>query len=88
MNLLAAGLAQRLFHYPPEARGERSAARFIEVGGALLRSASLVKGGTSKKRLSPHLHKVPTWSNKVSPRTFQTTLYAHTKSLLPLPRNS
>jgi hypothetical protein len=30
------------------------------------------RGGTSKKRPSPHLHKVPTRSNKVSPRTFQT----------------
>jgi hypothetical protein len=35
MNLVASGLAQRLFHYPPEARGKRSAARFREVGGAL-----------------------------------------------------
>jgi hypothetical protein len=25
----------RLFHYPPEAYGERSTARFLEVGGAL-----------------------------------------------------
>jgi hypothetical protein len=32
------------------------------------------KGGTSKKRPSPHLHKVPTRSNKVSPRTFQMAL--------------
>jgi hypothetical protein len=32
------------------------------------------KGGTSKKIPSPHLHKVPTRSNKVSPRTFQTAL--------------
>jgi hypothetical protein len=31
-------------------------------------------GGTSKKRPSPHLHKVPTRSNKVNPRTFQTAL--------------
>jgi hypothetical protein len=35
MNLVAADLAQRLFHYPPEACGKRSAARFREVGGAL-----------------------------------------------------
>jgi hypothetical protein len=26
---------KRLFHYPPEACGKRSAARFQEVGGAL-----------------------------------------------------
>jgi hypothetical protein len=31
-----------------------------------VRSASLAKGGTSKKRLSLHLHKVLTQSNKVS----------------------
>jgi hypothetical protein len=37
-------------------------------------SASLAKGGASEKRPSPHLHKVPTQSNKVSPRTFQTAL--------------
>jgi hypothetical protein len=44
------------------------------VGGVLLRSALLAKGGTPKKRLSPHLHKVPTWGNKVSPQTMQTAL--------------
>jgi hypothetical protein len=41
---------------------------------SVVRSVSLAKGGTSKKRPSPHLHKVPTPSNKVSPRTFQTAL--------------
>jgi hypothetical protein len=40
----------------------------------VVRSVSLAKGGTSKKRLSPHLHKVSTQSNKVSPRTLQTAL--------------
>jgi hypothetical protein len=39
-----------------------------------VRSASLTKGGTSEKRPSPHLHKVPTRSNKVSPRTLQLAL--------------
>jgi len=34
----------------------------------------LLKGGTSKKRPSPHLHKVPTRCNKVSPQTLQTVL--------------
>jgi hypothetical protein len=38
------------------------------------RSTLLAKGDTLKMRLSPHLHKVLTWSNKVSPRTFQTAL--------------
>jgi hypothetical protein len=47
---------------------------FSISGCSVLRSASLAKGGTSKKRPSPHLHKVPTRSNKVSPRTFQTVL--------------
>jgi acyl-CoA synthetase (AMP-forming)/AMP-acid ligase II len=30
---------------------------------SVVRSASLAKAGTSKKRPSPHLHKTPTWSN-------------------------
>jgi hypothetical protein len=34
-NLIAAGVAQRMFHYLPEACGKRAAARFREVGGAL-----------------------------------------------------
>jgi hypothetical protein len=38
---------------------------------SVVRSASLAKGSTSKKRPSLHLHKVSTRSNKVSPRTFQ-----------------
>jgi hypothetical protein len=53
---------------------QRSAARFARSGWSVVRSASLVNGGTSKKRPSPHLHKVPTRSKKVSPRTFQTSL--------------
>jgi hypothetical protein len=47
---------------------QRSAVRFREVG------PSLGKGGTSKKRPSPHLDKVASRINKVSPRTFQTAL--------------
>jgi hypothetical protein len=46
---------------------------FSRNGCSVVRSASLARGGTSKKRPSPHLHKVPTRSNKVSPRTFQTS---------------
>jgi hypothetical protein len=42
---------------------------FSRSGWSVGRSASLAKGGTSKKRPSLHLHKVPTRSNKVSPRT-------------------
>jgi hypothetical protein len=47
---------------------------FSRSGWSVVRSASLVKGGTWKKRPSPHLHKVPIRSNKVSPRTFETVL--------------
>jgi hypothetical protein len=47
---------------------------FSRSGWSVVRSASLAKGGTSKKRPSSHLHKVPTRSNKVSPQTFQTAL--------------
>jgi hypothetical protein len=47
---------------------------FFKSGWSIVKSASLAKGGTPKKRPSPHLHKDPTRSNKVSPRTFQTAL--------------
>jgi hypothetical protein len=47
---------------------------FSRSGWSVVRSAPLAKGDSSKKRPSPHLHKVPTRSNKVSPRTFQTAL--------------
>jgi hypothetical protein len=49
---------------------------FSISGWSVARSASLPKGGTSKKIPSLHLHKVPTRSNNVSPRTFQTTLHS------------
>jgi hypothetical protein len=47
---------------------------FSRSAWSVIRSALLAKGGISKKRPSLHLHKVLSWSNKVSPRTFQTTL--------------
>jgi hypothetical protein len=47
---------------------------FSRRGWSVVRSASLAKGGTLKKRLPLHLHKVTTRCNKVSPRTFQTAL--------------
>jgi hypothetical protein len=53
---------------------ERFAAYFSRNGWSVVRNASLAKGGTLKKRPSPHLYKVPTRSNKVSPRTLQTVL--------------
>jgi hypothetical protein len=40
---------------------------FSRSGWGVVRSASLAKGGTSKKRPSPHLHKVPIESNDVNP---------------------
>jgi hypothetical protein len=40
------------------------------------KSASLAKGGTSKKRPSPHLRKALTRNNKASPQTFQMALVA------------
>jgi len=47
---------------------------FLRSGWSVVRSALLAKGGASKNRLSLHLRKVLTWSNKASPRTFQTAL--------------
>jgi hypothetical protein len=47
---------------------------FSRSGCSVVISILLAKGGTSRKRPSPHLHKVPTRSNKASPRTFQTAL--------------
>jgi hypothetical protein len=41
----------------------------------------LAKGGTSKKRLSPHLQKVLTESNKVSRLTFQMALVLKQKRI-------
>jgi hypothetical protein len=47
---------------------------FSRSGWSVVRIASLAKAGTSKKRPSPHLHRVPSRSNKVSPQTSQTAL--------------
>jgi hypothetical protein len=58
-----------LLHYPPEA-----CSMFSRSGWSIVRSSLLAKWGTSKKRPSPCLHKVPTRSNKVSPHTLQTAL--------------
>jgi len=43
-------------------------------GGGVVRRSLLVRGGTSNKRPSLHLHKVLTQSNKVIPRIFQMAL--------------
>jgi hypothetical protein len=47
---------------------------FSRSGWSVVRSVSLANRGTSKKRQSPRLHKVPTQSNKASPPTFQMAL--------------
>jgi hypothetical protein len=47
---------------------------FSRSGWSVVRSASLAEGGASKKRQLQHLHKVPTRSSKVGPRTLQTAL--------------
>jgi hypothetical protein len=59
---------------------------FSRSGWSVVRSASLAKGGTWKKRQSPHLHKFPTRSNKVSPRTLQTAL-VFTGKAAPVPKH-
>jgi hypothetical protein len=46
---------------------------FLRSGWSVVGSASLAKGGTSKKRPSAHLHKIPNWSNESS-RTLQIAL--------------
>jgi hypothetical protein len=57
---------------------------FSRSGWSIVRSESLAKGGTSKKRPSPHLHKVLTRINKVSPRTLQTAHFTeYTNKLQP-----
>jgi hypothetical protein len=60
---------------------------FSKSGWGIVRSASLAKGGTSKKRPSPHLYKVRTRRNKVSPRTFQTALMCVYHIPCRLPQN-
>jgi hypothetical protein len=54
---------------------------FSRSGWSVVRSASLAKRGTSKKRPSPHLHKIPTRNNKVSLRTLQTALVYWNKGI-------
>jgi hypothetical protein len=64
----------RLLCHPKKGSFKTIMTPFSRSGWSLVRSVSFTKGGTSKKRPSPHLHKVPTLSNKVRPRTFQTAL--------------
>jgi hypothetical protein len=64
----------RLLRHPKKGSFKTIVTPFSKIGWSVGRSASLVKGGSSKKRPSPHLHKVPSRSNEVSPRTLQTAL--------------
>jgi hypothetical protein len=48
---------------------------FSRSGWSVVRSTLLAKGGTSKKRLSLHFHKLLIQSNKASPWTFQMALW-------------
>jgi hypothetical protein len=64
----------KLLRHPKNGSFKTTVTPFSRNGWSVVRSASLVKGGTSKKRPSPHLHKVPTRSSKVSPQTLQTAI--------------
>jgi hypothetical protein len=63
-----------LLHHPKKGCFKTAVTPFSRSGWSVVRSASLAKGGTSRKRPSTHLHKVPTRSNKASPRTLQMAL--------------
>jgi hypothetical protein len=71
------GGQNRLFHNPPEALRQTVCITFWRSEWSVLRSASFAKGGTSKKRPLPHLHKVQTLSHKVSSWTLQTLLVTY-----------
>jgi hypothetical protein len=53
---------------------------FSRSGWSVVRGTWLAKGGTSKKRQSLHLHKVPNRSNKLSPQTSQAALVRFTSA--------
>jgi hypothetical protein len=72
----------RLLCHPKKRYFKTTITPSARSGWSVVRSASLAKGGASKKRPSPHLHKVPTRSNKMSPRTLQTALVYHLKMTL------
>jgi hypothetical protein len=64
----------RLLRHPKKGSFKTTITPFSRRGWSVVRSASLALAGTSKKRPSPHLHKVPPRSNKESLRTLQTAL--------------
>jgi hypothetical protein len=55
----------RLLRHSKKGSFKMTVTPFSRSGWSVVRCASLAKGGTSKKRPSPHLHKVSTRSNKV-----------------------
>jgi hypothetical protein len=68
----------RLLRHPKKVSFKTTVTPFSRSGWSVVRSASVAKGSTSKKRPSQNLHEVPTRSNKVSPGTLQTTLVFYT----------
>jgi hypothetical protein len=64
----------RLLRHHKNSSFKTTVSPFSRSRWSVVRSASRATGGTSKKRPSPHLHKVQTLSNKASPRTLQTAL--------------
>jgi hypothetical protein len=64
----------RLLRHPKKGSFKTTVTPFLRSGCSVVRSASPAKGGTSKKRPSPHIQKVQIQSSKVSPRTLQTAL--------------
>jgi hypothetical protein len=57
----------KFLRHPKKCSFKMAVTPFSRSVWSVVRSASLAKGRTSKKRLSPNLHKVLTRSNKVSP---------------------
>jgi len=60
---------------------------FSISGWSVVRSAMLAKGDTLEKRPSLHLHKVLTWSKKLSPQTSQMALicnFLHSSVIYPV----
>jgi hypothetical protein len=64
----------KLLRHPKKGPFKKTVTPFSRYGWSVVRIAPLAKGGTSKKRPSPYLNKVPTRSNKVSPQTSQTAI--------------
>jgi hypothetical protein len=57
----------RSVRHPKKGSFKMTLTLFSISGWSVVRSVSLAKGGISKKRPSPNLHRVSTRSNKVNP---------------------